>query len=72
MKGFKFVKDNGNSYSQSIYNKVIPYDEVFTFQVKIISAPKRLVGIGVVDYEKYNIIKTIIDSEIAVGYYWDK
>ena len=57
MKGFVFTKKkcdyyNDNGYEQSIFIRPIPYDEVFCFQIKIIEARSRNIGIGVVDYEK--------------------
>ena len=67
MKNFTF--SNANNYSQSIYNKIIPYEEVFTFQVKIISMPNRYVGIGVVDYEKHLTVSSYMESDIVVAYY---
>jgi hypothetical protein len=57
MKGLTFTKSSANGYTQSIFNKVIPYDQVYSFRVKIIKAPKRDVNIGIVDYEK---CKTVI------------
>ena len=73
MKQFTFTKPTHiDGYSKSIYNKAISFDEVYTFQVKIIRAPSLHVGIGVVDYEKH---KTVSDSSYynsgyVVGYYW--
>lgn len=73
MKEFTFTKPtNIDGFSKSIYNRAISFDEVYTFQVKIIRAPNRNVGIGIVDYEKH---KTVSDSSYAnsvyvVGYYW--
>ena len=64
-----FTKSHDTGYSQSIFNKVIPFDEVFTFNVKLISAPKRDVCIGVVDYEKHKNVSRFCDSNIAVGYH---
>lgn len=69
MKNFTFFNNAIFNYSQSIYNKVIPYEEVFTFQVKIISMPNRYVGIGVVDYEKIKNSGTFYNSGNIVGYY---
>lgn len=70
MKGFVITKVDSNRYSQSIYNRAIPYDGVHNFQVKIIKAPKRYIGIGVIDYEKQKTFSTYFDSSVAVGYYW--
>ena len=57
MKGLTFTKSSANGYTKSIFNKVIPYDQVYSFRVKIIKAPKRDVNIGIVDYEN---CKTVI------------
>lgn len=55
MKGFVFTKKKcgyNNAYEQSIFIRPISYDEGFCFQIKIIEARRRNIGIGVVDYEK--------------------
>ena len=63
-------KSYESRYSQSILNKVIPFDQIYTFKVKIVSAPQRYVCIGIVDYEKHSTVSCFYNSEIVVGYFW--
>lgn len=71
MKEFTFTKPSSvDGYSQSIYNRAIPFDGVHTFQVKIIRAPNRYVGIGIVDYEKHRTVSCYYNSGYVVAYYW--
>jgi hypothetical protein len=68
MKDFIFTKTNGNGYSQSIFNKIIPFDEITIFKVKILYSNPNF-GIGIVDYEKHLKASSFYDSGFAIGYY---
>lgn len=69
MKDFIFTKTNGYGYSQSIFNKIIPFDEITFFKVKILNCSSSNFGIGIVDYEKHLKASSFYDSGFAIGYY---
>lgn len=69
MKDFIFTKTNGKGCSQSIFNKIIPFDEITFFRVKILSCSYPYFGIGIVDYEKHLKASSFYDSGFAIGYY---
>lgn len=51
--------------------KAIPYNGSFNFNVKIIKAANRYIGIGVVDVKQYKTIaNSFYDSAHVVSYYW--
>jgi hypothetical protein len=43
---------NDGSWAHFIFNEIIPYNNIYTFKVKIIKNPDKHMMIGVVDFMK--------------------